>query len=174
MTPDLHAISPALTEVTEARGANLAEQQLIYNRTVEVDSLVEKIHTLGIPDPARRELLDYCRRIFKINRVEGEHERQAAGILDHAVVRLRDETLNHNLRSLLTVKAIARTLRPALAVIAKPADHDAIAFVKSVRAVDDLIAEAGAQRLLTASVAHELGPGRYRLLQQLVAERVAV
>jgi hypothetical protein len=169
--PTDRALRPALRNVLDARGSNLEQSRLLFNATSDVDSLIEELHALRIDGATKRRLLAYCTQIFTLNQDEGEHERRAAGILDATVsASFAPKT---GPRNAFTVKTIARKLRPALAVIAAKPAADAIAFVRAVRHVDEVLDLVPAEQLLTASVRNQLGPRKYELLCELVSERSA-
>jgi hypothetical protein len=177
-----HTLSPALRSVLDARGSNIEQARLIFNAaTDDIDSLVEEIAALPVSDDLKRRLLHYCHDLLALNNDEGEHERYAAGVLDATLTTLRDDArprgedgrYNPGQRSQFTVKALARTLRPALAVIAQVPAAEAKAFINAVRTVDHVLDLVPAHQLLTPSVRNQLGAGRYRLLEDLVSERTA-
>lgn len=174
MTVSDHSLSPALQHVMDARGANMLQARLIRNAdTAAVDSLVEEIALLDVPAATRARLLGYCDQLLSVNDVEGEHERQAAGVLDSAVTVLRSGR-RHGRRQPFTVKDNARRLRPALRVLDERDGHDELQRASARRAVDQVLASVPAAALLTSSMRNELGPNRYRLLEQLAAARTAV
>jgi hypothetical protein len=168
-----HTLRPVLRDVLDARGSNLAQARLLFNATPEVDSLIELVHTLPVDLGTKRLLLTYCSDLLTLNADEGEHERQAAGILDAAVAALRHAATVERQTNPFTVKALARRLRPPLAIIANAGHHDALAFVTAVRTIDEVVAVVPVSQLLTPSVRNQLGPNRYQLLEQLVEQRVA-
>lgn len=153
----------------DARALNLDQERLFFNPTPEVDSLLEHLTAAGMNPAARAACLDVIRRLVAANRAEGEAERQLAGAADRLAVELR--TAESEGLGAPSAKRLAALLREPLGVIAKPPAEDGLRFVAAVRQVDTAIRETPESVLLSSTVEHELGPGRFALLRRLHASR---
>ncbi len=155
---------------------NRAEARLLYDPSPAIDSLAEDIATLhrfGVPAETIEGLLRRVRRAIALNDCEANVHGELCELLDDLARAAHGDTLHRHASRVMTVKAIAKALRPALGVIAAPREHDAMAFVKAVRTIDRLVASHPLAVLLTDSVRNEIGPRRFDLFERLVRERVS-
>lgn len=169
-TPQIHQ---SLTSVLDARAAGLAEADLIVRlHTPEIDSLVEEItFAPDIPAARKLRLLGYVQQIADLNATEGEHERAAAGLLDQlATAEHRAEC--ERLTDTLGVLALARALRPHLAVIAAPSTDDGVAFFVAAAGLRDITRAVTPSRLAAPSLRNQLGAKRHALLLALTGALV--
>lgn len=149
-------LSPAL----EAQAHNDFQQQLLWNETVEIDSVSEAL-AIGDIDLAQR-LLD---QIAESNRLEREEVRAIAGYVDRAVsegranARLGLKTGNNG-------SALAKQLRVAIDAMEK-ADNSiqrALAAGSIWRAIDG----KSRSEILRPTVTYQLGERRTHLITQLL------
>lgn len=166
MTLDRVTATLVLRDAMEARARNLAEADLIYNPSPELDSLGElpaELLRAGAPADLVAQMITLCRQILAHNIAEGDCEMRVAGLMETEIAR------NRALPALerVTAKAIAARLRGPLAVLADPAAHDAIEFFRASCAVRDVIRAVPRAQLLTLAVAHHLGGRKHRLLTTL-------
>jgi hypothetical protein len=175
MTVTAHQLSPVLDEVLENHGCGRAEQHLIANGAPGVDSLVEEIVACpGLDDAARRRLLRYCERILALNTRQNEHARTAAGRVDELLRVARHDQLNGGRdleRKPLTVKALGRTLRPALKVLRDPDAYHQLQVHAAERAVAEIFDSVPPCHLFTPSIEKELRRASYALLWKLHGQR---
>jgi hypothetical protein len=162
-----------LDRALNARGSNLAQQRLLDARdTPAIDSLIEEILELrahGVPHAVRQRLVNYWHQLCELNRLEGDDERAIAGVADRLTSQLRDRELNSGMRRELTVKEIARRLRPVLPILDMPQEHDSAAIVRAHRIFNEIAAAKPAAELLTGSVANQLRPTLFAQLQRVHA-----
>lgn len=169
MTPDAHTIRTALTGAMEAQALGDAEARALFNPDPEINSLAERISALrhhGVPADTLSAIFDDLRVVIQLNARQTIEDAGVCGHLDELAVSLhRDVT--EGLSRALGIHALARTLRPALAVIQAPGAHSAGEYVRAVRDVDRIIATTPASKLLGDSVRHELGAAKHNLLREL-------
>lgn len=158
MTP--RPCQQALDHVLDARAVNQAEHRALVNLdTPEIDSLIEAIVRLPMPDATRVALSRYADRVLALNTREAEHELQAAGQLDPLCARCRT----------VGFKKLADTLRPQLAA---NTGNDGAAYVRLVctirRYAED--PQVGPATLRSRTLRHELGHGPHDALCALLTE----
>jgi hypothetical protein len=154
-----------LSLAMDARGANLEQTALIFNPSVEIDSLGELPAVLlrhGAPEALVAQMVTLCRRVLESNVAEGNCEMGLAGLLEDHVDRAR--TLPLELRS--TAKQIAARLRGPLAVLLQPGG-DGIEWCKASWTVRDELAATPREQLLAPAVRHELRDRKFRKLTEL-------
>jgi len=142
--------------------------------TPEPDSTVEHVNAiLTLTDDPRivhhcAEITTLVRRDLESNLAEREGERHATGVADQIARQLHTATITGTVVT-ASYRETANTLRPHLAVIASPRDHDGIAYFTACRTVDHVFRGMIPAQLFTTSLEGELGAGPYRLLRQLHA-----
>lgn len=168
MRGELHA---AGAQVIEALALNDQQRRALFDPSPAIDSLAEELVALrehGVPDHVVRRLVGRVGEVITLNGLEGACEHDVSGRLDrlrHAARARTDDAL--------TVKGLARALRPDLAVLAR--GERAREFTAAALRVQDVIRSADPTKLRSRSLRNELGGGRHDLLLAFIssAERTA-
>jgi hypothetical protein len=150
----------------DARAYNLRQSRLIVNTTPEVDSLHELLPALraaGVDDLLLATVVEFLRELLALNHAEGELELQLAGWADELAIDLHTSELAGQASTLLGVRAIAALLRGELGQLADVGreQFDAAGVVHGV------LGRCPRAQLLSPSLRHELGKGKFALLEQL-------
>jgi hypothetical protein len=156
----------------DARALNLEQARLLFDPSVEVDSLLELPAALlraGAPAVLVSELSVLCRRVLESNLLEGERERVLAGVLDEQLAAIRVLPVAGR----LTAKGIARAVRGPLGVVLDGGGGDAVRYFRACCAVRDVVAAVPRAQLLAPAVRHELRERKFRLLAELAAAEIA-
>jgi hypothetical protein len=148
-------------------GAALAQAQslVIYNPAAEAgDSLAELVVALrryDVPEQIVRDLLDKARRLLDLSDRQRHCHARLAGELD------RFTRAGAQLTDAITVRSIVRTLRDPLTTLLAPEQAGAAEITNARTVVRNLIDTVPRDRLFSATIAHELGGRRHRLLIRL-------
>lgn len=126
---------------------------------LRADLLAPGMHATAINHALKHALAD----LFRLAVAQGHELRHVCGTAD----KLAAAEHNQGVRTALTVKAIARTARPALRVVASPGSHTWIQFFTASCRLRDLIEQVPAERLAAPSLRHELGAGPHNRLLEL-------
>lgn len=144
----------ALDHVLDANSVNQEQHRMLFNPSVETDSLAEWIIGLPLPAAKRREGLRFVRQLLDLNVAEGIAEREAAGLLEPV-------SIGRQLRAQgMTCKQIAERLRRPLR------EHGS--YIDAVRAVRGELRQVGEHKLRGAGLAGELGVGPTRRLNDIL------
>lgn len=152
----------------EGHAVNRTEALRLYNPDPEINSLGERIIALrrhGVPPAVVGELIRDVREIIALNDREGGCHTQLAGDLEQLYRAAAGEA--RGVAAAITVRGIVNALREPLATLVSPAGHSAAVVTRARARVTDVVATTPRERLLSPSVAHELGGRRYRLLTNL-------
>jgi hypothetical protein len=109
----------------------------------------------NVPEDTITALLDALKACCEYN--------AALSVKAQTVCNTLDE-LSRGVSSVLTIKGIVKTLRPALKVLVDPQAHGAAEYVQATRTVDEIVAAVPRDRLLSESVRHELRSRAFRTL----------
>jgi hypothetical protein len=142
-----------------------------YDPSPDLDSLLEMQRALlrRLPPGPERELhLRLNRRLIFLNVIERRQGRRIVGDADQLARDLRWAELNDSGHRALGAKAIARRLRPALHLLARPAGVPAPRLVEAARVVGQVVALVPAAQLLAPAVRHELGERKFAFLRDQV------
>lgn len=155
----------ALERALEARAENLTQQRLLDNDTREIDSLREVLEHLAPHAP--RDLIVRGRRLLDniahSNLREGHHEQRIAGWSDRLTIGLHAGELAGRA---VGVKALAGTLRSPLDALAALEDQQ----LQAVASLAAALSLTSRERLLSASMANQLGPRKTRTLHRICGE----
>jgi hypothetical protein len=171
MTPAAHTIRIALNDAMEAQALGDAEAQRLYNPDPDINSLAERLLQLrahNVPEPHLQAIFTDLRAVIQLNTAQTSHDAAVSGQLDELATSLHRDTTQATVTRALGIHALARALRPALAVLQAPASHSASEYVRAVRDIDRIITTTPRSRLLSHSVRHELGATKHALLTELV------
>lgn len=160
MSIPVQHVEPLLADVMDAQACGRAAQRALLD-------LAAAIVRLPLPAETRRALLGQLRLIARLGAEQSTHHQRAAGCIDELLRTGRHRQLNGDRPYPLTVKAIGRHLRPALAVLRDEAAHTPIEIAAARHAVDEVLAAVPASRLFTPSVEKELRAASYRQLWHL-------
>ncbi len=159
----------------DAQAHNSDQEILLFNPSPEPDSMVEhlnllfaELHQAGVGADRIADLMTITRKVIESNAKERGSQQNVCGELDRWLIEMQ---VGGKARHALTVKGIAQRLRMPLQVFAdiqagkRVGNHDLLEAAHAIREVQRLVPE---HRLLTDTVANELGPVKYRTLQRLV------
>lgn len=151
--PERH-VQKALNHALDAQAANHHEERMLFDPSPEMDSLMEYILGLPMPDQTRRVLLAKAQLVLEQNRLERDCERNIAGHLDGVVKRANCPGV--------------KELAPKLARMLK-AEHTG-GYVSLVCHVRDLCRSpfVGPGILMSDSMRAQLGDGPGGRLRELV------
>lgn len=148
----------ALAHACEAIALNRAQHRALYNPSLAVDSLAERLLALsghGVPRPVIRALLRDVRTVLDLNTRERGAERRVTAALDALG------------SSELTVKALARALRPELRTLRE--DTDGTRFALAAIRLREVCEQQTPERLRSQALRHELGAGPHDQLVELLS-----
>lgn len=158
-----------LDPAMEGIALNRAQERLIYNASPELDSIAEWVNAMAEQDPERcAETMRLLTQLVATNQLEQTEWFKTAGFGDETIRLLRRAERQPGGGLAWTRRRLVDHVRGPLAVIADPAGHDAMAFVRAVRLLDDLIETVSANDLLAPAVLYQLGERKAETLQQLV------
>jgi hypothetical protein len=171
---DFHStIRVARDQSLENLGINAAERKVLLNlETEEVDSLAELIVRLpghGVPRQMVTRMLGLLVRALDLNVQEANGEHRVTGLLDQLTTPAQRRAMSKD----LGIKSLARTLRPALKVIADMASPDAATLIAAAGTVSRVIATTPPQTLRSSSLRNELRASAHDLLLSLMEEEGA-
>jgi hypothetical protein len=153
----------------DARAFNLRQSRLIVNTTPDVDSLAEVLPALraaGVDDVLLAMIVEFLRELLALNHAEGELELQIAGWADELAIDLHTAQLAGEAKTLFGVKQTAALLRAPLGALAD-VDQDTFA---AAGVVHHVLARSPRAQLLAPSLRHELGKGKFELLERLASQ----
>jgi hypothetical protein len=160
----------ALDATMNARDENLRQAQLAFDPSPAIDSLLEIPTALLAPDADKDALAErlsaLLTELVASNTREGAFETVASGLLDQGTARLYAT----GIRTGLTVRDAAPTLRPHLRVLADAARGLAVtlgAQHAAHAAVRDVIVQLPDRSLRGPGLRNQLGDGPHDLLLEI-------
>jgi hypothetical protein len=149
----------------EVVAAGHVEGLLIANfATPERDSLLELL-------PATHPAFEIGKQIYKINGDQTDQAKTVLGVLDSLAVDLERDRVNPVKQS-IGVKALAKALRPHLAVVVKSDGRLTAEVMLAIKQVTRITDQASLEHVLAPGLARDLGEKKTRALRDIVGKPV--